>query len=75
MLRREPALPISALVVAAVVAAGCCVRCTLVAAHFSGFPALVFGGCVCVPALAAVTALVGRAHATAGAPGRRWWTR
>jgi hypothetical protein len=66
--RGEPALPTLALVAGAVVVVGCCVGCALVAAHFSGFPLLVFGGCACVLGLAAMTALVGRAGAEAGGP-------
>jgi hypothetical protein len=56
--RSQPPLSTFALVAVGGVAVGCCVGCAVVAAHLSGFPLLVFGGCACVLALAAATALV-----------------
>lgn len=56
--RSQPAVSTFALVAVGAVAVGCCVGCAVFAAHLSGFPLLVFGGCACVLALAAVTALV-----------------
>jgi hypothetical protein len=40
------------------VAVGGCVVCAVVVAQLSGFPLLVLGGCACVLALGAVTALI-----------------
>lgn len=42
-------------------AVGCSAGCAAVAAHFSGFPLLVIGGCACLLAHLAVAALLVRA--------------